>query len=362
MTFYAQLFAAPGADIRLTAAQFADLAAQEVVNVTHLEWHRVEGYDDIYADVTGTFSPPFMSLYGIGAQDWHVYFYVRADYSELWRIDGCLVAYEANHEFPLNGSSDNSLRIYNWGGDGAGVLFASPAVPLGLTSLRICLPKTSAKGRYLIRGSVLQSGGNLPMMHRTGSGILVVNSNEDPWAIGIGGDASNPIIGSDYAAPAPDCEMRFSGGSRSASIILRSATSPKNLRGLAFTYQSDDENVFLRMVGDGGWSSGQGPLAPFPDAQVLSLRYLNGVMQLLADGQVLTALDVRDCVGSLPDVEAAIKEMVPTAFGAAERPEGYGHTAYGDQIIDVYYDGVIGGPPPGTSFWTQFRRCREVSS
>lgn len=216
-------------------------------------------------------------------------------------------------------------------------------------------------GRYLIRDGALQAGGDLPPMYRTESGILVVNSSDDPWAIGAGSDAHNPFIDEFMVTPAaPDCEMRFGVDAQSASIVLRSA-QPKNQSGLVFSFESDYENVLLLLRGDGGWLNGQAPLAPYPSAEVLSLRYFRGVMQVLADGVVLTSIDVREYAepGYFGDVEAAIASMVPTAFGAALWPDGSGHTAYGDHIIDVFYDGVIDGGP---GFWTQFRRCREVVS
>lgn len=220
-------------------------------------------------------------------------------------------------------------------------------------------------GRYLIRDGALQAGGDLPPMHRTESGILVVNSSDDPWGIGTGSDAMNPSLDASVVTPAaPDCEMRFVGDAQSASIVLRSA-QPENQSGLVFTfeaeYQYDYENVSLFLRGD-GWVDGQVSMAPRTSAEVLSLRYFRGVMQVLADGVALTSVDVREYVvpGYFGDVEAAIASMVPTAFGAAQWPDGSGHTAYGDQIIDVFYDGVIDDGPAG--FWTQFRRCREVVS
>jgi len=217
-------------------------------------------------------------------------------------------------------------------------------------------------GVYLIKDGELQADAGFPLMHLTGSGLLVVHSEDDPWAIGVGGDAGAPPSWDDEApAPAPTCEMRIAPDATSASIGLWNAAGD----GIVFTYSTSIFPELMFRVWEGGtWDSGgtaQIEIALPPDFDTLSMRFENGVMRVVVDGVVLGSVDLRLYVAEdfAGDVESSIAALVPTAFGAT--PNDFDHTTGGESIIDVFYDGVLDDPiVTPEAFWTQRAGCVEV--
>ena len=151
-TYYAQLFHEFGNDRALTASEFAALEGAKRVDINHITWTAPNDYLDFSTSaVTGPLAPdmeapettfPFIEIYGSGSVGWKTSLYIRVEYESLPLIDGCLVAYEADHEFPLNAEIVGLLQIYDWGSDGSGVEFSRESVNLGLTAVRIFLPKS----------------------------------------------------------------------------------------------------------------------------------------------------------------------------------------------------------------------------
>ncbi|PIF37846.1 hypothetical protein CLV01_3376 [Delftia sp. 60] len=226
---------------------------------------------------------------------------------------------------------------------------------------------------YLIKDGVLQPT-ELPVL-RTSRGMLLVHAlDEQPWAIGAGGDATNSLYPPYAPQPAPSCEMRVEAGTADASLIMHwdnqviEPWEAQKSANLAFSYYVAEEGagIALRVY------SGERLDKPLPGGMAgsLTLRVLNGDFQLLdAAGTVQGAFTVAEIQASLTETNPFWPDGTPiqhdpmAMFGvafAADRNRApdvpAAHTRGGDAIIDVIY-GAGSGP---AEFWTDFKLAREV--